>query len=109
MELSLREHQSNVIDALRDGFREGIQSQLLYAPTGFGKTEVAIALMKATRDKWKRAAMVSDEYAAHQVSAAPWSVSGAALGIRSKTTVASVQRADARGARWGAKRRFAHH
>lgn len=60
MELSLREHQSNVIDALRDGFREGVQSQLLYAPTGFGKTEVAIALMKATRDKWKRAAMVLD-------------------------------------------------
>lgn len=60
MELLLREHQSKVIDALRDGFREGIQSQLLYAPTGFGKTEVAIALMKATREKWKRAAMVLD-------------------------------------------------
>ena len=60
MELSLREHQTQVIDALREGFRNGHRSQLLYAPTGFGKTEVAIALMKATAQKYKRAAMVLD-------------------------------------------------
>lgn len=60
MELMLREHQMQVIDALREGFRQGHRTQLLYAPTGFGKTEVAIALMKATRDKYRRAAMVLD-------------------------------------------------
>jgi DNA repair protein RadD len=60
MELELREHQTEVIDALREGFRQGHRSQLLYAPTGFGKTEVAIYLMKATADKYKRAAMVLD-------------------------------------------------
>lgn len=60
MELMLREHQTQVIEALREGFRQGHQTQLLYAPTGFGKTEVAIALMKATREKYKRAAMVMD-------------------------------------------------
>lgn len=60
MELVLREHQNQVIEALREGFRQGHQTQLLYAPTGFGKTEVAIALMKATRDKYKSAAMVLD-------------------------------------------------
>jgi len=60
MELSLREHQTQVIDALREGFRNGHRSQLLYAPTGFGKTEVAIALMKATAEKHKKAAMVLD-------------------------------------------------
>ena len=37
MELELREHQMQVIDALRDGFKSGFRSQLLYAPTGFGK------------------------------------------------------------------------
>ena len=51
MELKLREHQSAVIDALREGFKQGHRSQLLYAPTGFGKTEVAIALMQATAEK----------------------------------------------------------
>lgn len=60
MELHLREHQMKVIDALRDGFKEGHRSQLLYAPTGFGKTEVAIYLMKATAEKYKRAAIVLD-------------------------------------------------
>jgi superfamily II DNA or RNA helicase len=60
MELELREHQQDVIESLREGFRQGHRSQLLYAPTGFGKTEVAIALMKATSEKFKRAAMVLD-------------------------------------------------
>lgn len=60
MELQLREHQSWVIDALREGFKAGHRAQLLYAPTGFGKTEVAIALMKATSDKYKKSAMILD-------------------------------------------------
>lgn len=60
MQLQLREHQQKVIEALRDGFKSGHQSQLLYAPTGFGKTEVAIALMAAVRDKYRKAAMVLD-------------------------------------------------
>ena len=60
MDLHLREHQQEVIDALRQGFVDGHRTQLLYAPTGFGKTEVAIALMKATAEKYKRAAMVLD-------------------------------------------------
>ena len=54
MDLHLREHQEEVIESLREGFRQGHRCQLLYAPTGFGKTEVAIALMKATSDKYKR-------------------------------------------------------
>ena len=60
MELHLRDHQQEVIDKLRDGFRNGHRAQLLYAPTGFGKTEVAIYLMKATAEKQNRAAIVMD-------------------------------------------------
>lgn len=60
MELELREHQTHVVNALREGFKRGHRTQLLYAPTGFGKTEVAIYLMKATKDNYKRAAMVLD-------------------------------------------------
>jgi len=60
MSLELREHQMHVIDALREGFKAGHRSQLLYAPTGFGKTEVAIYLMKATADNYKRTALVLD-------------------------------------------------
>jgi len=60
MSLALREHQQKVIDALRDGFKAGHRSQLLYAPTGFGKTEVAIHLMQATANKQNRCAMILD-------------------------------------------------
>lgn len=58
--LELREHQSGVIDALNKGFEEGHRSQLLYAPTGFGKTEVAIYLMKFAAENNLRSAMILD-------------------------------------------------
>lgn len=60
MSLELRDHQAAVIDGLRDGFRQGHRTQLLYAPTGFGKTEVAIHLMEAVAAKYNRAAIVLD-------------------------------------------------
>ena len=60
MQLDLREHQMQVIEALREGFRQGHRAQLLYAPTGFGKTEVAIYLMKATAENYKKAAILLD-------------------------------------------------
>ncbi len=60
MELDLREHQLRVIELLREGFKKGHRTQLLYAPTGFGKTEVAIYLMKATAEKFNRAAIILD-------------------------------------------------
>lgn len=60
MDLHLRDHQMQVIEKLREGFRAGHRAQLLYAPTGFGKTEVAIHLMKATTEKYNRAAIVLD-------------------------------------------------
>jgi len=60
MELNLREHQLAVVDALRNGFKLGYRTQLLYAPTGFGKTEVAIYLLKAALEKGVRAAILLD-------------------------------------------------
>jgi len=58
--LQLRDHQLDVIEKLRQGFKDGHRSQLLYAPTGYGKTELAIYLMKATAEKGKRCAMIMD-------------------------------------------------
>lgn len=58
--LQLREHQQEVVDRLREGFAEGHRCQLLYAPTGFGKTEVAMSIMKAVSEKFNRTAMVLD-------------------------------------------------
>ena len=58
--LQLREHQADVVEKLRQGFEEGHRCQLLYAPTGFGKTEVAMAIMKGVSENFKRTAMVLD-------------------------------------------------
>lgn len=60
MSLQLREYQSGSLDGLRRGFAAGYKSQMLYAPTGAGKTEMAIALLDATKKKGNRAAMILD-------------------------------------------------
>ena len=58
--LSLRPHQQDVVDKIDAGFNEGHRCQLLYAPTGFGKTEVAMAIMREVSRKYKRTAMMLD-------------------------------------------------
>ncbi|CAB5224413.1 SSL2 DNA or RNA helicases of superfamily II [uncultured Caudovirales phage] len=58
--LSLRPHQSEVVEKISQGFEDGHRCQLLYAPTGFGKTEVAMALMKEVARNYKKTAMVLD-------------------------------------------------
>lgn len=58
--LTLRPLQVTILESLREAFRAGHRAVMLYAPTGFGKTELAISLMEATADKGNRAAMVLD-------------------------------------------------
>lgn len=58
--LNLRAYQETSLKSLREGFRAGIKTQILYMPTGGGKTEVAISLLNATAAKGKRAAMILD-------------------------------------------------
>lgn len=60
MALELRPQQIKTLDALRAGFQAGHRCQMLYGPTGFGKTELAISLMAAADAKGRRAAMVLD-------------------------------------------------
>ena len=58
--LQLRPHQLEVVEKLRHGFADGHNCQLLYAPTGFGKTEVAMHIMAEVAKNYKKAAMVLD-------------------------------------------------
>jgi len=60
MGLNLRPYQEQTLDALRQGFAQGKRTQILYAPTGAGKTEMAIALLNATKQKGNKAAMLLD-------------------------------------------------
>lgn len=58
--LILRPYQDRSLNALREGFRSGHDKQILYMPTGGGKTESAISLLLAAADAGNRAAMVMD-------------------------------------------------
>lgn len=58
--LNLRPHQADVVAKLAQGFEDGHRCQLLYAPTGFGKTEVAMAIMLEQAKKLNNVAMVLD-------------------------------------------------
>lgn len=58
--MKLRQYQEDMLVALRNKFREGHKAVVLYAPTGAGKTETAIALLNAARQKFNRSAMILD-------------------------------------------------
>jgi superfamily II DNA or RNA helicase len=58
--LSLRPHQQEAMDALRQGFREGHTRQLYVAPTGAGKGSYAVALLQAVRDAGNRGVIAMD-------------------------------------------------
>jgi superfamily II DNA or RNA helicase len=59
-DLVLRPYQEETIEKLRQGFAAGNKAQILYSPTGGGKTEMAIALLNATKQKGNKAAMLLD-------------------------------------------------
>lgn len=58
--LNLRPYQETSLESLRGGFRAGHKTQILYMPTGGGKTESAISLLVAVAQKGNRAAMIMD-------------------------------------------------
>jgi superfamily II DNA or RNA helicase len=58
--LKLRDYQEAALDMLREAFKAGHNSIVLYLATGGGKTEIAIAMLEACRVKGTRAAMLLD-------------------------------------------------
>ena len=58
--LQLRDYQEKCLDGLRAGFSNGHQCQMLYLPTGGGKTEVAISMLAFAEQKNTRCAMIMD-------------------------------------------------
>src|SRR5690606_33455998 len=58
--LDLYDYQLAILEKLREGFAAGHKAQMLYCPTGGGKTEMAISLMEAASLKYNRSAMILD-------------------------------------------------
>lgn len=63
MNLELRPYQTESIEALRQGIREGHKRQMLAAPTGSGKTVCATSLMQEASSKMSRAWFIVDRVA----------------------------------------------
>ena len=59
----LRDYQNSAIEGLRGGFRMGRKRQILCAPCGSGKTEMAMFFVRAAAEKGKRVAFVCDRLA----------------------------------------------
>lgn len=58
--LTLRPHQLATMQKLRAGFADGHRAQILYAPCGAGKTELAVSMMDGAAKKSKNSAMLLD-------------------------------------------------
>lgn len=62
-ELVLRDYQLGALDSARDNIRKGHRRQILCAPTGAGKTIIALGLMQAAMDVGSRSAFITDRSA----------------------------------------------
>jgi len=62
-ELVLRDYQLGALDSARDNIRKGHRRQILCAPTGAGKTIIALGLMKAAMEAGSRSAFITDRSA----------------------------------------------
>lgn len=60
MEITLRDYQVRCEDQLRAGIRAGHRKQVLMAPAGAGKTEIAAHMIQEAKRKGSRAAFVVD-------------------------------------------------
>lgn len=58
--LTLREEQNLAVTQIGDAIRAGHKRIILYAPTGFGKTEVSIFMMDRAAEVGQRVAMLLD-------------------------------------------------
>lgn len=58
--MKLRPYQLSAVDALRLALAGGAQRLMLYSPTGSGKTEMALAIIKGAQAKGKRAIFLAN-------------------------------------------------
>lgn len=56
--MQLRPFQISAIEKTREALHRGVKRPLIYGPTGSGKTEIGIEIMRAAREKNKRVAFL---------------------------------------------------
>lgn len=111
--LTLRDYQESILGKLRQAFIEGHKTVVLVAPTGAGKTEMAMALLGAAADKGNRTAMILDRIILCNQTSARLDSYGMAHGVlqsghwryrpHERIQVCSAQTLEKRGALPGVK------
>lgn len=81
MEIQLRDYQSDAIESLRHGIRQGLKNQILCAPTGSGKTVLAAYLTDECLKKGKRVVFICDRIALINQTSKTFDQYGIAHGI----------------------------
>ena len=79
--MNLRPYQEHSIAQLREGVRSGKLRQILYLPTGGGKTRVASALLSGVASRGKRAAFICNRIELVQQASAALHANGIEHGI----------------------------
>jgi superfamily II DNA or RNA helicase len=79
--MTLRPYQSKAIEQARDNFKAGVLRQIVYSPTGSGKTEIAIDLIRSAVSKGKRVAFIANRIGLVEQAARRLSQSGLDVGV----------------------------
>lgn len=105
-DLVLRPYQARAVQGLRTGLAGGVRRQILCSPTGSGKTEIGLALVKGAIAKGKRVAFLCNRIHLVSQTSRRFTKAGVAHGIiqGSNTTriyenvlIASIQTVAKRG------------
>jgi DNA repair protein RadD len=80
-EIALRPYQGADVESLRDGFRTGHRRQVLVLPTGGGKSECAIHIIKESQKKGKTAWFIVDRISLIDQTSERFSLYGIEHGI----------------------------
>jgi superfamily II DNA or RNA helicase len=78
---ALRPYQSKAIEHARDNAKAGVLRQIIYSPTGSGKTEIAIDLIRSAVSKGKRVAFIANRIGLVDQAARRLSRSGLDVGV----------------------------
>ena len=78
---TLRPYQSESLDRLRDGIKQGCKAQILMAPVGSGKTTVASAIKQGANAKGKKAFFIVDSLELVDQAAARFLEDGMQVGV----------------------------
>lgn len=79
--MKLRPYQSNAIQQARENLKACVLRQIIYSPTGSGKTEIAIDLIHSANRKGKRVAFIANRIGLVEQAARRLRRSGLAVGV----------------------------